>query len=250
MSDPTDAEAYRTRLYSNYGEIFQSAPERFDADSAARWGRAYGYYLRGWLPESTDARIVDVACGYGRLLYFLRERGYRHITGVDISRDQVARAREVVPDVQQMNALDFLGAHRAEFDLITALDLIEHLTKDEVLRFLDGCLAALKAGGWFVLQTPNADNPFGMASRYHDLTHEVCLNPNALGRLLVQAGFRQIEVREVGPVPWGYSLTSSVRFVVWQAIRAGLLVWNLAETGSAGSRVLTRNFLIRAIREE
>jgi len=248
MRDPSDVAEYRTRLYTNYGKVFQSAPERFDKQAAARWGRAYEYYLRGWLPESKDARIADLACGYGRLLYFFWERGYRHITGVDISPDQVARAREVIPDVHQMHVLDFLEAHRGEFDLLTALDLIEHLTKVEVLRFLNGCFAALKPGGRLVLQTPNADSPFGMGMALNDITHEVAFNPNALGRLLAQAGFSQIEAREVGPVPWGYSLASSVRFVVWQAIRAGLVVWNLAETGSTGSRVLTRNFLIGAKR--
>ncbi|MEX2164531.1 MAG: class I SAM-dependent methyltransferase [Sulfuricaulis sp.] len=250
MSDPTDVKVYRARLYNDYGEVFQSAPERFDTQAAARWGRAYRYYLRALLPESKDARIVDLACGYGRLLYFFREQGYRHITGVDVSPGQVARANEVVCDVVQMNALDFLEDHRGEFDLITGLDLIEHLTKVEVLRFLDGCFAALKPGGRLVLQTPNADSPFGMAIRYGDITHEVCFNPNALARLLAQTGFREIKAREVGPVPWGYSLLSSVRYMVWQVIRAGLLLWNVAETGSGRSWVLTRNFLISGKRGE
>ena len=206
------------------------------------------HYLRHWLPGSKDSSIVDLACGYGRLLHFFRGHDYNHITGVDISPDQVKRAREVVQDVYQANVLDFLDNHRGSFDLITALDLIEHFTKAEVLRFLDACHAALKPGGRLILQTPNADSPFGIASRYNDLTHEVCFNPNALGRLLAQASFTRIEMREVGPVPLGYSVTSSLRFAVWQLIRAGLLLWNAAETGSVGSCVLTRNFIIAATR--
>lgn len=248
MPDSSRPLDYRTHLYEHYGATMQSAPERFDQAASRRWGKAYDWYLRGWLPASQDARIVDLACGYGRLLHLFRERGYRNIAGVDISPDQVRRARQVVSDVHEANVLDFLDAHPGEFDLITALDLIEHLTKDEALRFLAACFAALKPVGRLVLQTPNADSPFGMASRYGDLTHELCFNVNALTRLLALHGFTAIEAREVGPVPWGYSLASSMRWVVWQGIRAGLKVWNLAETGAAGEGVFSRNFLIAGVR--
>jgi 2-polyprenyl-3-methyl-5-hydroxy-6-metoxy-1,4-benzoquinol methylase len=247
MPEMNGRSGYRARLYEQYGEAMQSAPERFDEAAARRWGHAYDWYLRGWLPASKQARIVDLACGYGRLLHFFRERGWRNITGVDISPDQVRRAREVVADVHEANVLDFLEGHRGEFDFITALDLIEHLTKDEALRFLAGCRAALKPGGRLVLQTPNADSPFGMAIRYGDFTHEICFNPNVLSRLLGLYGFAAVEAREVGPVPWGYSLTSTLRWGIWQGVRAGLQLWNMAETGDVGSRVLTRNLLMSAI---
>jgi hypothetical protein len=45
-------------------------------------------------------------------------------------------------------------------------------------------------------------------------------------------------------VPWGYSLASTARFLLWRLIRAGLQLWNLAETGSR-LPVLTRVFLIK-----
>jgi 2-polyprenyl-3-methyl-5-hydroxy-6-metoxy-1,4-benzoquinol methylase len=240
--------SYRAELYENYGKTFQGAPDHFDLQAANRWGRAYDYYFRGWLPESKTARIADLACGYGRLLHFFRLRGYRHLTGVDISPDQVKRATEVHPNVHEGNVLDFLEQHCTQFDLIVALDLIEHLTKGEVLRFLRGCLEALRPGGRLVLQTPNADSPFGMASRYNDLTHEVCFNFNALSRLLVQIGAKDVMAREAGPVPIGYSAISTARWFVWQAIRGGILLWNLAETGSAGSKVLTRNVIVSAVK--
>ncbi|MDO9557468.1 MAG: class I SAM-dependent methyltransferase [Coriobacteriia bacterium] len=191
---------------------------------------------------------MDLACGYGRLLHYFSSQGYQLITGVDISPDQVRCAREVVPDVQQMNVLDYLRVHPEEFDLITSLDFVEHLRKPEVLKFFDECMSALKPGGRLVLQTPNADSPFGAAMRYGDITHELAFNCNSIGRLLTEAGFVDVEVRETGPVPLLYSVASSVRFIAWQIIRSGLLAWNLAETGAAGSKVLTRNLLVSARR--
>ena len=95
-----------------------------------------------------------------------------------------------------------------------------------------------------MLQTPNADSPVVNAIRYGDFTHEVCFNPKALSRLLNLVGFKDIEAREAGPVPWGYSVASTLRAGVWQMFRVVVKVWNLAESGSAGSGVFTRVFLI------
>ena len=238
------AADYRARIYEKYATRFQSAPEVFDLESARRWGRAYRHYLRGWLPANRDARILDVACGGGKLLQFFIDAGYRDVQGVDVSPEQVALARQVTPNVVQADVLEYLSGQDGRFDLITGLDIVEHFRKDEVLRFLDLCFAALKPGGRLVLQTPNAESPWGTHHRYNDLTHELGFNPNALSRLLALVGFIGAEAREVGPVPWGYSLASTLRWAVWQGIRMGLKVWNLAETGSAGSGIFTRIFLM------
>ncbi len=239
---------YRARIYERYASRFQSASETFDVGAARRWGRSYRHYLRGWLPADPDAPILDVACGGGRLLQFFRDGGYRDVHGVDVSPEQVALARQVTHNVVQADVLDYLAGQPARFDLITGLDIVEHFGKGETLRFLDLCYAALRPGGRLVLQTPNAESPWGTHHRYNDLTHELGFNPNALSRLLAMVGFETIEAREMGPVPFGYSFNSTLRWFVWQAIRAGLKVWNLAETGDAGSGVFTRVFLISAKR--
>lgn len=238
------ASAYRNRIYQEYASNFQDAPDNFNEEAAWRWGRAYRYYLRGWMPEDKNAKIVDLACGYGRLLYFFKRMGYQNIAGVDISPEQVRLARQIIPNVEEANILDWLDARSNSFDLITGFDIIEHFHKPDVLRFLDACYNAAKPGGRLVLQTLNGDSPWGTAHRYGDFTHEVGFNPNALSRLLRLTGFERIRSRELGPVPTGYSVKSSVRYLIWQTIRAGLKLWNLAETGDAGSGVFTRIFLI------
>jgi SAM-dependent methyltransferase len=240
---------YRTRIYERYASDFQDLSENFDGSAALRWGRAYNYYLRNWLPVEKNASIVDIACGGGKLLYFFKNMQYKNISGVDISSQQVELARQVIPTIDEADVLEWLEAHPSSFDLITGLDIIEHLDKPEVLRFLDACYVALKPDGRLVLQTPNAESPWGSMSRYGDFTHEVGFTPNLLTRLFNLAGFQEMEARETGPVPWGYSMISSLRFVIWQFIRLGLKIWNLAETGTAGSGVFTRVFLITGLKK-
>lgn len=239
---------YRSRIYENYATGFQDARLDFDADAAYRWARPYRYYFRDWLPREKDAAILEVACGGGKLLHFLQQSGSENIHGVDISPEQVAIARQVLPNVHHGDALEFLRKHPGEFDLVLGLDIIEHFTKPEVLEFLDACFEALKPGGRLVLQTPNSESPWGSVHRYNDFTHEVGFNPNALTRLLGLCGFVDSEPRELGPVPLGHSIKSTGRWLIWQSIRLFLKLWNLAETGASGSGVFTRVFLISAIR--
>ena len=235
---------YRARIYRRYASLFQDAPATFDTGPADRWGRAYDYYMRGWLPRDKDAAIVDLACGSGRLLHFFKQRGYTNISGVDLSPEQVRLARQVVASVTQDNVLAFLDTRRDSFDLITGLDIVEHFRKDEVLQFLDGCLGALKCGGRLILQTPNAESPWGTHLRYDDFTHEIGLGPNPITRLLLLAGGTDVVCREVGPVPRGYSPLSTLRWVLWQGIRQTLKAYNLVETGTTGSGVFTRVFMV------
>jgi SAM-dependent methyltransferase len=247
QSDRDGLEEVRAATYFRYGRDFQDAGESFDIIAAARWGKAYRYYLRGWMPQDPNSAIAELACGTGKLLYFFRQLGYANLHGVDISLDQIERAREVVPNVALGNALNWLGDRAGAFDLVVALDLIEHFRRDEALRFLDLCFTALRPGGRLILQTPNADSPFGTHLRYGDLTHEWIFGVNLLHRLMRRSGFDGIEARDLGPVPWGYSPLSTVRWMIWQVIRSGLQVWNIAESG-ARMPVLTRAFLISAQR--
>jgi 2-polyprenyl-3-methyl-5-hydroxy-6-metoxy-1,4-benzoquinol methylase len=239
---------YRERLYVSYGEISQDAPDRFDRAASLRWGRARRYYLRRWLPQERDARMVDVGCGSGMLLHFLSGLGYEHVEGVDISPDQVALSRQVAKDVTEGNAMDFLDAHVEQFDLITALDVIEHFHKDEVLRFLSAAHGSLRPKGRLILQTPNAGRATGLQQLYGDFGHEVGFTPTMLSRLLSHVGFEHIAARECPPPPYGYSLSSSLRFLLWQVIRLPQMALNVIETGAVGDRILTRAFLMTGIK--
>jgi SAM-dependent methyltransferase len=234
-------------MYAHYGAAFQDTSDKFDVDASRRWGRAYRWYFRKWLPSAKNASILEVGCGWGKLLHLFSALGYGNALGIDLSANQVNVARQIALNVELADGVEWLRDKSAQFDLIVSLDVIEHMKKDEVLVFLERCVHALKPGGRLVLQTPNADSPFGLQHRYNDLTHELAFNPNLLGRLLRQAGLVGIEAREQEPVPLGYSLTSSFRFVLWRALRATLMMWNLVETGATG-KVLTRVFLVSGIK--
>lgn len=238
---------YRTRIYKEYASRMQDASAVFDEAGAVRWGVAYDTFLKGWLPEKKDAAILDVACGGGKLLYFFKSRGYTNLQGVDISPEQVALSQQVAGNVVESDAIEFLESHREKYQLIIGLDIVEHFKKDGVFRFLDACYNALQPDGRLVLQTPNAESPWGMKIRYGDFTHELAFDSNSLKRLLALCGFDKIEARQAGPVVHG--VLSLGRFLIWKVIWAALALYNLVETGSIGSGIYTRVFLISGVKK-
>lgn len=239
---------YRERIYERYATLMTGSGEHFDNEGADRLWRARQWYLRGWLPVDREAYILDVACGDGKLLYSLRKEGYQHLAGVDVSPQQASLACQTGADVAEGDILSYLDLRPDQFDLISGTDIIEHLSKDEALRFIDACHRALKSGGRLILQTPNADSPLASHLRFADFTHEWCYQPTCLAKLLEFSGFTKVELREAPPVPFGYSLISSMRWLAWQFVRLGVITFNCVETGNTGSGILTRVFLISALK--
>ena len=97
---------------------------------------------------------------------------------------QVQLARRISPAVSEGDAIEFLRAHAAEYDLVTAFDVVEHFRKDELFDFLDALFGALRPEGRAIFQTPNAESPWGMAVFYGDLTHEMAFDPKSLSHAL------------------------------------------------------------------
>jgi cyclopropane fatty-acyl-phospholipid synthase-like methyltransferase len=202
--------------------------------------------LKAWLPKDKSAICLDLGCGPGNVLYLLQFQGYRNIMGVDVSAEQLERAKRVCPNVECIDAYEYVKRFQAHYDLITAFDLIEHFHKDELLPLLDAMREALKPGGILILQTPNAESPWGLKLRYGDFTHEIAFDPRNLQHILSVTGFTAFDSRECGPSMHGFA--SLIRFMMWKGIWAGLALWNMAETGSLGSGIYTRVFIAKAER--
>ncbi len=182
-----------------------------------------------------------------RLLRFFSKRGYTKVTGVDVSPEQVKLARQIHPNVIHGDALEFLKGHKEEFDLIAALDFIEHFYKDEIVNFLDACHRVLRLGGVLIIQTPNADSPFGLVCGFGDFTHEVFLNISSLSGVMTVCGFTEIKGREVGPVPYG--LFSLPRWILWKLIRLMIMSYNIIETSGPGSNIFSRIFIASGVKQ-
>src|SRR5438876_8883722 len=71
------------------------------------------------------AQILDVGCGTGGNVVMLNEHGEAY--GIDVSEDAVRFCHERGLERVELGAADELPFGDGKFDLVTALDVVEHL---------------------------------------------------------------------------------------------------------------------------
>jgi 2-polyprenyl-3-methyl-5-hydroxy-6-metoxy-1,4-benzoquinol methylase len=161
----------------------------------------YKWYTRGWLPDQHSVPILDIGCGSGQLLYFLRDQGYEHALGIDLDRAQVEVARGLGLDAICAGVADFLNEDRKTYGAVFMLDILEHFTREELYPLLESVTARLAPGGRLVASVPNADSPVAGRAIYADITHEIAFTPTSLSELFFCHGLKVLDFRDPWPAP-------------------------------------------------
>ena len=235
---PASVSSLRERLYEAY------ATQHGGYANAAAATLVYRHSIRPLLPLPEAGPVIDIGCGQGELVRLMLSDDYR-AAGIDISPEQVAIAHQAgIHQVRQGDYREILGASPGQLAAVTAVDVLEHLTKDEVLWTFDRVIAALRPGGVFVARVPNAVSPFGGYIRYGDFTHESWYTALSIRQIAAAAGFGPVTVMPCPPVAHG--LASAVRAAVWKTASAACKLAIAAETGVLRGHVVTQNLTFAA----
>ena len=237
---------YRSRLYGNYVSAFKGH-RAADAELPGfkRQFHIFDHLLQPVTNGRAPANALEIGCVPGSFLYWARERGWPSAMGVDLSAEQTAVARELGLQAETVSFQEHLADKTNAYDLIVGMDLIEHLTRDEVFQFLDLCSAALRPGGALFLTTPNGAGLRPGPVAHGDLTHETIFTPQTIRTVLQLTGYQDIQIREVAPLPT--SLASRARGLLWRAIRGYSLLLDMVEKGATACEgVYSRVMAIQA----
>ena len=179
------------------------------------------------------------------MLAFLRHKGYTNLSGFDISSENVSICHRLgFSFVEEYDALQFKEYPITEqFDVIFALDIIEHLPKQAAAEFLEQIHKRLKPGGYVVIQTPNMGSLLASIYRYDDLSHEFGLTERASWNLLKISGFAADKI-EIKP-SWNASTILGYTREAYLSFLHQMI--HLTE-GSGRSKIPTKNLLIRAFK--
>lgn len=208
-----------------------------------RQARGYRQHFGCYLLGNRDARIADLGCGSGTLVWWLQQMGYKNAQGVDASVEQVALAQELgIDSVNEGDVFSFL-AGQSGFDVLFARDLVEHLDKQAVFDFLSTCYHSLVGNGVLILQVPNAESPYFGRIRYGDFTHKLAFTTSSIMQLLLAVGFEGIDVRPWRPAVTGVSSFS--RYMAWRIIEPFLKLPILIESGRTNG-IVTMNLIVAA----
>ena len=122
-------------------------------DAACRhWGRS----TRDRTPLA-GLRSLDIGCGAGLVTEPLARMGAT-VAGIDAAPENIAVARNHAAAMQlqvdyRATSVEALAGTGAQFDLITCLEVIEHV--DDRAAFFAAIAALLAPGGLLVFSTPN-----------------------------------------------------------------------------------------------
>jgi SAM-dependent methyltransferase len=132
---------------------------------------------------SRPGRILDVGCGQGPALDFIRERGF-HAVGITVNDEDIRVCRAKGHEVRKMDQ-SFLGFGPDEFDLVWARHCVEH----SVMPYftLMGFHRVLKTGGVLYLEVPAPDT---ICHHETNINHYSTLTKSAWKSLLERSGFR------------------------------------------------------------
>ncbi len=165
-------------------EDYENSVKVFDAD------------YDNFLPRSRDAKILDIGCGAGHFLYYLKKKGYSHYLGIDSSQSQINFCKKnITSNVELADVFDFLKNIENEFDAISMNGVLEHILKEYVMKLLEMIYKSLKSKGILLCRVPNLSNPFAIDSRYRDFTHECGFTEKSIYQVIYVAGFRGINIR-------------------------------------------------------
>ncbi|OLE51008.1 MAG: hypothetical protein AUG51_24880 [Acidobacteria bacterium 13_1_20CM_3_53_8] len=236
----TEAD-FRKELYHRYVSTFKG--ESFEEDVNAlesHWAWCEHKYIPTFNRLRRDDSMLELGCGAGYMMEFLRRHGFSQVQGIDISEEQVGLARKKGLNAQVADALLFLESKSECYDAILALDFIEHFTRDELMRLLPLINQALKADGMLILQTPNGQGLFPRQVIFGDLTHLTVFTPESLSHLLKLFNFNSVAFIETGPVP--EKLTGKIRAGLWKLLKLMANTVRRIETGKS-QQIWTENMI-------
>jgi len=177
----------RTQLvgagYDQIADYFVEWSGRIEGDQRDRWRRA----LAERLPDG--ARVLELGCGAGRDTRLLAER-FR-VTAVDISGEQVDRARANVPDAEFVQS-DFTRLELAagSFEAVAAFYSFNHVPRDVLGDLFRRVHSWLVPGGLFLAALGTSDTESWTGDWLGTTMFFSSFPPETSRRLLVEAGFQ------------------------------------------------------------
>lgn len=178
-------------------------------------------YMRH-VPEGRDARILVLSCGPGYFVELLWKSGYRNVLGIDSDAGKIAHAQRRGLPCRVGRLFEFLEENDQPFDLIFAEQEINHLTKPEILAFLDGCRANLREGGTLIVHSINGASPLtGAEARAGNFDHYNSFTEYSLKQVLEHRGFSDVRILPLNLYVFYRNPLNYVALAAWTLLSLG-----------------------------
>lgn len=204
-----------------------------------------GQYER-WLPREKSAKILDLGCGHGGMVYWLQSAGYVNTEGIDVNRESIDTGLNLgIKNLHHGDAVSFLRDKANSYDVVFLVDVLGFLMREEVLEVLRVAVGALKPGGRVVVRSANAESPMAGRILHGHLKEDAHFTENSLKEVLRKSGVKSVGAYPVRPVVHG--IKSFIRYCFWLVIEVFLKFYRLVEAGTARG-IFTQNMIVVGVK--
>jgi 2-polyprenyl-3-methyl-5-hydroxy-6-metoxy-1,4-benzoquinol methylase len=198
-----------------------------------------------YFPENHNAKLLDIGIGCGEMLTMMRDWNYQDYLGIDISPSTVNFCESIGLKVLLVaSSFDYLKNNEEQYNVITMIDVLEHIKKEEIVSYLKALNASLTQDGLLIVQVPNLQASDGYLHRYNDITHELGFIEHSLAQVLLASGFKQFEFHGFEEFVFHTPLETVrrvIRTLHWKSVR--LLRW---ANGNINPKILNPVFYVVA----
>lgn len=140
---------YHARAENNVAEIEKSEIWGIP------WREAMAKKAEPILKYKTNGRILDIGCGDGSLLKYLKEKGWEAY-GLDFQEASARYARENLKLNVSTGRVEEIAFPEESFDIIILFHVLEHL--DDPSNVLKKVKTLLKKDGYLLIEVPNIES--------------------------------------------------------------------------------------------
>jgi len=131
--------------------------------------------------------IIEVGCGDGRISdYFAAKFPNSRVVGIDISKKAIEFA-QLLGQYAQYRHVNVFSVEEV-FDIVLLIEVLEHIPKDDIYRFLEKIRDLLKCNGSLVLSVPTPRAPMWHPGHVQHFT------AGDLGEVLAEARLQLTEI--------------------------------------------------------
>jgi len=175
-------------------DTFWEAPDNIEKGYSS-FGKFYRANYLKYVLKDKHIRVLVISCGPGYFVKLLKQEGYDNVLGIDSDPEKVEYAKRRGLNCKATNAFPFLKKNQEPFDLIFVEQEVNHLTKDEILMFLNLCRDNLTKGGTLIIHTLNGANPItGSEALAQNFDHYNTFTEYSLRQILQYSNFQHIKI--------------------------------------------------------
>lgn len=186
-------EFYESEVFELYIEFHEVVGTRLSENHKAFFK---------FLPSNVRGKLLDVGCGDGRFLRYVKEQGFE-VWGIDFDKKSVENVKrnlgiDTIFAMSLEEFYEYAKEKNLKFDVITFFEVLEH--QDKPREFLEMVKGLLKEGGYIAGSVPNRERLF-VETDWKDYFHWdypphhfLRFSKSSLEKALNFFGFKDIEV--------------------------------------------------------